>query len=46
MGYISMGEQQRSNLIFDGEQIPDTFRMHIIHLATPWLKNPVTNPTF
>jgi hypothetical protein len=40
----SMGERQRPDLIFDGEQRPDTFRLHIIHLATPRLKDPVVTP--
>jgi hypothetical protein len=44
--YISLGERKRSDLIFDGEQRPDTFRLHIIHLATLWLKNPVATPQF
>jgi hypothetical protein len=44
--YISLGERKRSYLIFDGEKRPYTFRMQIIHLVTPWLKNPVVTPQF
>ena len=44
--YRSLGEWQRSYMIFDGELIPDTFRLHIIHLVTPCLKNPMVTPHF
>jgi hypothetical protein len=33
-------------LVFYGEKNLDTFRLQIIHLATPWLKNLVATPKY
>jgi hypothetical protein len=41
---IALSRTQRSDLVFDGEQIPDTVIFHILHLANPWLKNQLTTP--
>jgi hypothetical protein len=41
---IAPGRTQRSDLVFDGEQRPDTLILHIIHLVTPWLRDRLATP--
>jgi len=39
-----LGRTQRLDLVFDGEQRPDTLIWYIIHLMTPLLKNRLETP--
>jgi hypothetical protein len=40
-----MGVPQQLELIVDGEQgSTNEDRLQVIHLATPWLKNPLVTP--